>query len=200
MSKYSISDFIREYYPEYWGVQTYPAGQCVCIRKVDEEWGIFCNFAHTEIVVDGVVFKTAEHLFQLMKFKDSEIIRRIASGITRAGKQCFQIKKTVKSYEPEYRREDWGSMLIDAMKFSLQQKYEQCPAFRQKLEESKGRFIVEDQTSFPKKTADAWGAKSNGVSFVGPNLLGRLLMELRDTGTLQYHLPDDAFMFLDALR
>ena len=37
--------------------------------------------------------------------------------------------------------------------------------------------------------------------FVGPNLLGRLLMELRDgDGTLDYHLPDDAFKFVEVLK
>ena len=55
------------------------------------------------------------------------------------------------------------------------------------------RFIVEDQTSFPKKTADTWGVKLVKDEYVGPNLLGRLLMELRDNGNLSYWLPDDAF-------
>ena len=37
MSFYSIADFIRENYPEYWGMQSYPADQCVRIYKIDEE-------------------------------------------------------------------------------------------------------------------------------------------------------------------
>ena len=36
---------------------------------------------------------------------------------------------------------------------------------------------------FPKKSADTWGAKLIGVYYVGPNLLGQLLMELRDNPT-----------------
>ena len=39
--------------------------------------------------------------------------------------------------------------------------------------------------------------RRQGDTFVGPNLLGRLLMELRDNGTLSYRLPDDA---LSAIR
>ena len=50
MSFYSISDFIRENYPEYWGIQTYPAAECVRVHKIDEEWGVFSNFGHTPIV------------------------------------------------------------------------------------------------------------------------------------------------------
>ena len=200
MSFYSIADYIKEFYPQYYGYATYPKRECVTIHKVDGEWGIFCNFAPTPIVIDGVAFKSSEHLFQLMKFKDSGVITNIMNGVTNNGKKCFQIKKTVKSYEKEYRREDWGSMIIDAMKFCLMRKYEQSADFRAKLEESKEHFIVEDQTTMPKKSPDAWGVKPDGDNFTGPNLLGKLLMELRDKGKLEYHLPPDALDFIKALK
>ena len=101
MSFYSISHFIKEFYPQYYGVQSYPALKCVTIHKVDEEWGILCNFAKTPLVVDGVTFKSSEELFQLMKFKNADIIGRITQGVTNNGKVCHQIKRTVKSYEKE---------------------------------------------------------------------------------------------------
>ena len=192
MSFYSISDFIRENYPDYWGLQSYPADQCVRIHKIDEEWGIFSNFGHTPIVVGGVTFDTSERLFQLMKFKDEEPVKAI---YYKKGNP----KMTTKHWEKSHRREDWGQMIVDAMKYCLVQKYEQNEAFRQELERSKGKYIVEDQTSFPKKTPDTWGVKLQGDNFVGPNLLGRLLMELRDNGKLDYRLPDDAFTFLQHL-
>lgn len=200
MSFYSISSFIEEFYPEYYGYETYPKSQCVTIHKVDEDWGIFCNFASTPIEIDGVTFKSSEHLFQMMKFTDAEVIARINDNTTRSGKKCYQIKKTVKSYEKDYRRSDWPQMVIDAMKFCLTKKYEQSEAFRAKLEESKGFFIVEDQTTMPKKSPDAWGVKPDGDNFVGPNLLGRLLMELRDNGSLQYTLPQDALGFISVMK
>lgn len=193
MSFYSISDFIRENYPEYWGLQSYPANQCVRIHKVDEEWGIFSNFGHTPIVVEGITFDTCERLFQLMKFKDEEPVKAIYD-------KKGNPKMTAKHWEKTHRRADWGKMIVDAMKFCLTQKYEQSEDFRKELERSKGRSIVEDQTSFPKKTPDTWGVKQQGDNFVGPNLLGRLLMELRDTGKLEYHLPDDAFTFLQLCK
>jgi len=198
-SFYSVADFIREYYPQYWGFESYPQSECVTIHKVTDEWGLFCNFAHTPIVVDDVTFKSSEELFQLMKFTDPEILERIRSGVTRDGKTCHEIKRTVKSYEQQHRRPDWGSMFIDAMKFCLVQKYAQSPEFRAKLEESKGRYIVEDQTNFPKKQPDAWGVKADGDNYIGPNILGRLLMELRDNGTLEYNLPADALAFIKKL-
>ena len=192
MSFYSISDFIRDNYPEYWGIQSYPASECVRILKVAQEWGVFSNFGHTPIVVEGVTFDTSERLFQLMKFKDEEPVK----AIFRANNP----KMTSKHWEKTHRREDWGKMIIDAMKFCLTKKYEQSEEFRQELERSKGKYIVEDQSSFPKKYPDAWGVKLHEGSYVGPNLLGRLLMELRDNGKLEYQLPADAFGFINILK
>lgn len=200
MSFYSIAHYIKEYNPQYYGYSAYSADECVTIHKVDGEWGLFCNFASTPIEVGGVVFKSSEHLFQMMKFKDAAVIANIVNGITNNGKRCHNIKKTVRSYEKVHRRKDWGRMVVDAMKFALQKKYEQCAEFRAKLEESMGKYIVEDQTSMTKGNPDAWGVKLRGDKYIGPNLLGRLLMELRDNGGLEYSLPHDALDFIDKMK
>lgn len=192
MSFYRISDFIRDNYPEYWGIQTYPASECVRIHKIDEEWGIFSNFGHTPLVVEGVTFDTSERLFQLMKFKDEEPVKAVYNAINP--------KMTTKHWEKTHRREDWGKMIIDAMKYCLTMKYEQSEEFRQELNRSKGKYIVEDQSGFRKKEPDAWGVKQQEGNYVGPNLLGRLLMELRDTGKLEYILPADALKYLEFLK
>ena len=192
MSFYSIAPFIQQYYPEYWGIQSYPAEQCVIVHKIDEEWGVFSNFSHTTIVVDGVSFKCSETLFQLMKFKDEDAVKEVYRSNN---------KRMAKHWEKTHRRDDWGMMVVDAMKFCLMRKFEQSEDFRNELERSRGKFIVEDQTSFKnKKEPDAWGVKLKDDHYVGPNLLGRLLMELRDTGRLEYTLPSDAFMFLQYLK
>lgn len=192
MSFYSIAPFIEKNYPMYYSIETYPVSQCAPIYKVAMEWGIFSNFAPTPLIVGGVKFKNAEQLFQIMKFKDKEPIQ----AVYKAGNP----KMTTKHWEKTHRREDWGVMLVDAMKYCLQQKYEQSAEFKRKLEESKGKFIVEDQTTFPQKTPNTWGVKRDDNNFVGPNLLGRLLMELRDNGKLEYKLPNDAFAFLQHLN
>lgn len=67
--------------------------------------------------------------------------------------------KHIQKEHPEWIREDWPSIIVVAMKFCLQTKYEQCEMFRNEQERSKGFYIVEDQTSFPKKNADTRGAK-----------------------------------------
>ena len=50
--------------------------------------------------------------------------------------------------------------------------------------------------------ADTYSAilSGDGSTWTGGNLLGRLLMELRDNGKLEYHLPEDAMRFSDLLE
>lgn len=189
MSFYSVAPFIKEFYPKYYSIEIYPANKCVCIRKVADEWGVLCNFAKTPLSVNGVILKNSEQLFQLMKFVDEDPVKAVY--------QAGNPKYTAKHWEKTHRRKDWGNIIVDVMKFCLTQKYEQSETFRNVLLKTADCFIVEDQTSFPKKTADTWGAKLVGEEYVGPNLLGRLLMELRDSGHLDLCLPKDALKFTD---
>lgn len=199
MSRVSVYPFIKAFYPEYDGIQTYSADECAVFCKTHGEWGVLSNMATTPIEVDGVTFKSAEHIFQMMKFNDPEFVVKVWSGITANNKKSANIKMTAKSYEPDYRRADWGRMIVDALKFAMQQKYEQCEAFRQELERSKGKYIVEQQAN-PRKAADTWSAKLEGNKWVGSNLTGRLLMELRDNGRLEYNLPKDALDFIRIIK
>lgn len=196
MARTSVSHLIKEFYPEYYRWDSYPAEECVVFCKTDEEWGVLSNMATTPITIDGVVFRSAEHIYQMMKFNSPEYVGKVWKGITANGKRCSNIKMTAKSYEPDYRRREWGCMIVDALKFAMQLKYEQCADFRHELERSKGKYIVEQQPN-PNKKADTWSAKLEDGKWVGSNLTGRLLMELRDNGgKLEYHLPEDALEFV----
>ena len=178
MSFYSVAPFVEKYYPQYYSIETYPVVECIPFCKVTEEWGIFSNFAHTPMQFEGVTYKSSEQLFQMMKFTDEKVRKAIYAA--------NNPKMMAKHYEKTHRREDWGMIFVDAMKQCLQLKYEQSEAFRSTLEQSKGKNIVEDQSSFKKRWADTWGVKRQGDFYVGPNLMGRLLMELRDNGRLEF--------------
>ena len=91
-------------------------------------------------------------------------------------------------------------MMMDAMKFCVQKKYEQCQEFRNELNRSKGLYIVEDETKHLRGKEPLWGTKLEGDVFVGPNVLGKLLMELRDNGKLEYKLPEDALEFIPIIK
>ena len=164
----SLVDCIRKYYPEYLGYSSYPADQCAAFSKSDEEWGILGNMTSAKIVVDGVEFKTSEQLYQMMKFKDPEVVKKVWNGDTARGKKSGNTKMTAKSYEPE---------------------------------RSRGKFIVEKHPNPKRRNPDTWSTKLKGDKWEGPNLMGRLLMELRDSnGELEYKLPDDAFEFIKIIK
>lgn len=190
-----VREYIERCFPEYYSWNEYPADQTVSFCKTDQEWGIFSNFAQTPIVADGITFPCAESLFQIMKFTDPAARSDIFKQRGQTLKMC------AKHYEKAVGvRPDWGQLLVHTLKYCLMLKYEQSPTFRAELERSRGRFIVEDQTSF-RKPADTYGAKlsQDGKLWSGPNLMGRLLIELRDNGRLEYNLPPDIIQFNDLI-
>ena len=192
-----IREFIEKNYPEYYSIERYPKDKTAAFCSVDQPWGLFSNFGRTPLVVDGVRFDCTEKLFQIMKFAD-DVSRKAIYSV-----KGQTIKMKAKHFEKAGTvRPDCGEIIVDAMKFCLTEKFRQSEAFREELERSRGLYIVEDQTTFPKKSPDTWGVKlsADGSEFVGPNLMGRLLMELRDNGKLDYSLPEDVLLFQDLAR
>ena len=178
---------IRDNYPEYYSIERYPAAETICIRGTKDEWGIIGNFYQTPIVVNGITFDCTERLFHIMKLRPDAIEGFKEMMEVKAGMGIKMHVKSLYKTHPEWFHDHWPRMVVDAMKYCLTIKYEQSKVFRKELERSKGKYIVEDETSRKKgKDADTWGAVLKGDEYVGPNLLGRLLMELRDNGHLEF--------------
>ena len=187
-SSTSVAEGIKKHYPEYWGDQVYPIAQSVFFNKKDDNHWILSNMASCPLEIEGIPFKSSEHLFQTLKFDTPESVMAVYNNY-------ISPKMTARHYEclGGHKRADWEQISIDVMKFCLQQKYEQCPEFRKELDSTKGFHIVELQDAKNDKEttrANAWGVKTKGQNYEGPNLMGRLLMELRD-GTMKYKLPED---------
>ena len=196
-----VHEMIRDNYPEYYSIERYPADCTACIRATAEEWGVMGNFYRTPIEVGSVTLDCTERLFHLMKLWP-DCVEGIRDMMEQpAGQKVKMHSRHLVKNRPEWFRDDWPSMVADAMKFCLTLKYEQCELFRKELERSKGLFIVEDETSRKRgRDADTWGVVLRGDEYVGPNLLGRLLMELRDNGKLEYTLPSDALDFVKHIK
>ena len=188
-----VREFIEKNYPEYYSWNNYPADSTAAFCKTSEKWGVFSNFAQTPIEVNGVSFYSAESLFHTMKFTDAEA-RKTVSSIKGQG-----LKMKAKHFEKTVgARTDWGNIIVDVLKFCLVMKYRQSETFRAELERSRGLSIVEDQTTF-RQPVNTYGVKlsADGKEYSGPNLMGRLLMELRDKRDLEYTLPDEITDFSD---
>lgn len=206
MAYMSIREMIALHHPEYLKVEEYPMDKVAAIVKTTDEWGIFGNFykyptkagkREPMVTVEGVPFDCTERLFQEMKIADPECLRLID---TKPCGICFkrQMAKILKEHGQEWRT-DWQDIIMDAMKFCLQKKYEQSKAFRDELERSKGLYIVEDETKHLHGKEPLWGASQVSGMFRGSNVLGKLLMELRDNGKLEYQLPDDILDLIKGL-
>lgn len=196
-SSTGIFEFIKTYYPEYVGDKEYPVSESIFFhKKTDDHW-VLSNMSAAPLVVEGVNFRNSEHLFQVMKFASPESIKAVY--------QSKSPKMTAKHNQKlgNHRRTDWGSMIIDAMKFCLQLKYEQSLEFRNELDSTKGSYIVElqdNKTDTVSSRPNGWGVKTKGEKYVGPNIMGQLLMSLRDNGKLKYSLPSDALAFIELLK
>ena len=182
-----VRELIEKNYPEYYSWNRYPASETIAFSKVNDEWGIFSNFARTTpIVIEGVSFDCTERLFQVMKFDDTAARKKVLSFPAGQG---MKMKTKPLEKNPGVRK-DWGKVIVDALKWCLMLKYENSAEFRKELERSRGKYIVEDQSTFAKLTTD-------GTEYSGSNLMGRLLMELRDNGRLDYNLPQGVIDFSD---
>ena len=124
-SSTSVAEGIQKYYPQYWGDQFYPIAQSVFFnKKTDDHW-ILSNMASCPLEIEGIPFKTSEHLFQTLKFDTPESVMAVYNNY-------ISPKMTARHYEclGGHKRADWEQINIDVMKFCLLQKYEQCPEFR----------------------------------------------------------------------
>ena len=183
-----VYEMLRDNYPDYYKWVDYPADKTIAFNKTKEEWGILGNFANTPLVLDGVTFYAAESLFQIMKLTDPAVRKAVYA------RKGLWLKKVANAH-PEAFRSDWPKIIVDALKFCLMTKYEQSEAFRAELARTGDRFIVEKA----HRRVDSYSAKlsDDGTTWTGGNLMGRLLMELRDKGKLEYTLPEDAMKFGD---
>lgn len=126
-------------------------------------YGFLSNFSYSPIEVEGLNYRTVEHAFQAYKTLDTSWRERIRlapspGAAKRLGRQCP-------------KRSDWDDQRVRAMKFFLELKFRN-PSLMEKLLKTAPQELVEGNT---------WGDTFWGVcKGEGQNMLGKLLMEIRD--------------------
>ena len=154
--------------------RTYERATSVIVFKTKEQFGGLSNMAGGfPLYVNDVHIKTAEALYQACRFPSLPMIQ-------------FEIiaqnsPMTAKMKSKPYRqdtRPDWNEVRVEIMRWCLQVKLAQnWDTFSKLLLETGDRPIVEQS----RKDA-FWGAKAvDDHTLVGMNVLGRLLMELRES-------------------
>lgn len=153
--------------------RSYIKKEVIFFRTTTGEFGPLSNMAPDfPIFVIGVRIPTAEALYQACRFPDEPDIQRII--IDQMSSMTAKMKS--KKYR-DRTREDWDNVRVNVMRWCLRLKLLQnWSRFGEVLEKTGDKPIVEESTK------DAfWGAmpKEDG-KLVGMNVLGRLLMELRE--------------------
>ena len=172
------------HYPTYDKIERYPAGQTVGFTTTKAEWGVLSNFAKTPMLVNGVQFACVEQLYHYIRLSD-EAERAAYLKL----KPNMGLKMKAKAFAKRgVERADWREIAVDVMRFCLNHKYQSSAEFRKALAESEGKYIVEDESNRRKKP-DSWGAVLDATTheYYGKNIMGRLLMELREKGCLTYN-------------
>ncbi len=131
-----------------------------------EAYGCFSNFSAHRIFLKDKIWKTSEHYFQAQKFagtEHEEELRRAASPM--------QVAKMGRSRQRPLRK-DWEAVKDDIMREALRAKFTQNKELKKILLDTGDARLVEHTAN-----DNYWGDGGDGS---GKNMLGRLLMELRE--------------------
>jgi ribA/ribD-fused uncharacterized protein len=133
---------------------------------VSDDYGEFSNFAPFPIRLRGKVWPTSEHYFQAQKFagtEHAEVIRKTRSPMI-AARMGRDRKKPL--------RRDWEAVKDNIMREAVRAKFTQHPELSDLLLATGDALLVEHTDN------DAyWGDAGDGS---GRNMLGRILMQVRD--------------------
>ena len=153
--------------------RTYKRSECAVFSKTKEAFGGLSNMAAGfPLRVNGVRIRTSEALYQACRFPHRpDIQRQIIDDPS---------PMTAKMKSKPYRKDsrpDWDRVRVKIMRWCLRVKLTQnWNEFSRLLVATRERPIVEES-----RKDDFWGAKVvDEETLVGMNVLGRLLMELRE--------------------
>jgi type I restriction enzyme, S subunit len=155
--------------------RTYHREECAVFRKTDERFGGLSNMAPGyALSINGVPVGTAEAIYQACRFPHLPDVQHLIIDQT----SPMTAKMRSKPYR-EKSRLDWDDVRVPIMRWCLRVKLIQnWDKFQSLLLETGELPIVEDS-----RRDDFWGAvasKDDPGVLVGRNVLGRLLMELRE--------------------
>lgn len=143
-------------------IQFYSAG---------DEYGEFSNFAAFPILLGKKKWPTTEHYFQAQKFSDPKNREEVrnANDPSIAARLGRDRKKKI--------RPDWEAVKIGVMRQALEAKFTQH-------DELKRLLLATGSAKLVEHTANDryWGDGGDGS---GQNMLGRLLMEIRNKFSAQ---------------
>jgi len=145
--------------------------------KTKLPYGWLGNMYPAPITYNGQIWRTSEALFQALRFEDVTIREMI-----RNTKSPMGAKMAAKPKEVKMKRvvEPMSMEDIDNMRLCLRIKFDQHSDLREQLLRTGDHIIFEDVSARPTARNKFWGAVNTNGHLDGQNMLGILLMELRE--------------------
>ncbi len=143
----------------------------IAFTKVNAPYGWMGNMSPYAIKYNNKIWRTAEALFQSLRFDDPSIIDMLWQQSS-----PMAVKMKTKPLTDKMLFERGSEQDIANMKMVLKLKCEQHPNLALRLANTGDALIVEDVSN---RRQSIWGAKCVDGVWVGQNLLGKLWMELR---------------------
>lgn len=134
-----------------------------CINSFKGYYNFLSNMYECDIMFCGRKFSCVENFFQAYKCKTIEEFNKF---------------KGINGYDSKYLgrrvtlREDWNDIRVNVMRKALYLKFNQNEELRYKLFGTRGYELIEGNNH-----GDCYWGVCKGV---GENMLGKLLMEVRD--------------------
>lgn len=150
----------------------------ISFTKSNLPFGWLGNMSPYPIEFNGKTWRTAEALFQSMRFSDTDIIVAIWREKSPMGAKIVAKKNADKMTIQPLSEQDLANMLN-----ILRLKIEQHSQLKEELLKTGNEIIIEDVTSRanPKTNNMIWGmAQLPDGSWVGKNVLGNLWMKVRN--------------------
>ena len=134
--------------------------------KTNEKYGCFSNFAHYGFELDEKWWMTSEHYFKAQKIYGTEYVEiiRLLDNPMKAAKMGRNRNLPL--------REDWEEVKDNVMRKAVYAKFSQNIELKNILLDTDSEYIVENTSN-----DYYWGCGINGS---GKNMLGIILMEIRD--------------------
>lgn len=147
----------------------------IAFTKVRLPFGWLGNMSPHPIRFEGKLWRSAEALFQALRFEDDAIREEIRSKASpMAAKFAAKKHKRMMVVQPQSERD------VENMRRVLRLKLDQHPELRRQLVGTQDRWLIEDCSNRGSKSGLFWGAARRDGNWVGQNSLGFLWMELRE--------------------
>lgn len=129
-----------------------------------DEFRFLSNFWLSEVMADGVRYRSVEHAYQAMKFTDQD--ERVQISLCESPGKAKRVSNKLTSFRP-----DWDEVRVDIMRGLVRQKFTNHSHLTEMLLLTAPHELEE---------TNHWGDVFWGVcDGEGENWLGKILMEVR---------------------